>query len=129
LGIQSHLDASINHLFNRNKFRKFLHDVASLGLKIFITELDVADQKLPADVYTRDRLVAEAYESFLSAVLDEPAVTTVITWGLSDRYTWLSNFAPRNDGLPVRSLPLDDQLNRKLAWNAMAKAFDNAPRR
>jgi endo-1,4-beta-xylanase len=128
-GIQAHLDASINHLFNPTKFKKFLSNVASLGLKIFITELDVTDQNLPPDIDTRDRLVAEAYKDFLSVVLDEPAVISVITWGLSDRYTWLSDFTPRKDGLPVRPLPLDDQLNRKLAWNAIARAFDNAPKR
>jgi endo-1,4-beta-xylanase len=129
LGIQAHLDASNNKNLNPEKFKQFLSDVASLGLKILITELDVKDTNLPADINTRDRLVAEAYEDYLSVALDEPAVIAVITWGLSDRYTWLSQFAPRPDGLPVRPLPLDDRLNRKLAWNAIARAFDNAPKR
>ena len=53
----------------------------------------------------------------------------MVTWGLSDRGSWLSPHAPRQDGLPVRPLPLDAQLNRKLAWNAIANAFDNAPKR
>ena len=128
-GIQAHLFASSNKYFNPTKFRKFLSEVANLGLKILITELDVSDQDLPQDINTRDRLVAEAYEDFLTAALDEPAVIAVITWGLSDRYTWLSEFAPREDGLPVRPLPLDAQLNRKLAWKAIANAFDNAPKR
>jgi len=61
--------------------------------------------------------------------LDEKAVIAVITWGLSDRYSWLSEFEPRDDAAPVRTLPLDDQMRHKLAWNAIARAFDNAPQR
>jgi endo-1,4-beta-xylanase len=124
LGIQSHLIAYQRH-FNPDKLRTFLSDVANLGLKILITELDVRDQKLPADISTRDRMVAAAYEDYLSVVLDEKAVIAVITWGLSDRYTWLTNFAPRPDKLPVRPLPLNSNLQRKLAWNAIARAFEN----
>ncbi|NES25899.1 MAG: endo-1,4-beta-xylanase, partial [Symploca sp. SIO3E6] len=129
LGIQGHLRGHQLEQLNPKKLRAFLADVADLDLKIMITELDVRDHKLPKDIDVRDRLVAKAYEDFLSVVLDEPAVMAVFTWGLSDRDTWLSKFARRKDGLPVRPLPLDAQLNRKLAWNAIARAFDNAPMR
>jgi endo-1,4-beta-xylanase len=128
LGIQAHLRADETR-FNPRKLRTFLNDVAGLGLKLIISELDVADNKLPKDVNVRDRIVAGVYEDYLSVVLDEPAVIALITWGLSDRSTWLSQHTPREDKAPVRPLPLDDQLNRKLAWNAIARAFDKAPRR
>lgn len=130
-GIQAHLNASLNQRFNQNKYRQFLRDVASLGLKIQITELDVIEKWLPEnmELATRDLLVAQAYHDFLEVALDEPAVNTVVTWGLSDRYTWLTWFAPREDGSSVRPLPLDQQLNRKLAWNAIAEAFAKAPKR
>jgi endo-1,4-beta-xylanase len=128
LGIQSHLsgDRKIDDL---KKFRYFLQDVASMGLKILITELDVKDQKLPFDINERDRIVAAAYEDYLSVVLDEQAVIAVLTWGLSDRYTWLNEFKPRADRAPSRPLPLDAQMQRKLAWNAIARAFDHAAKR
>ncbi|WP_341531520.1 endo-1,4-beta-xylanase (plasmid) [Nostoc sp. UHCC 0302] len=128
LGIQAHLSASETR-FNPQKLQKFLSDVASLGLKILISELDVKDKELPVNINIRDRLVAATYEDYLSVVLDEPAVTAVITWGLSDRYTWISEFEARPDSLPVRPLPLDADINRKLAWNAIARAFDQAPKR
>ncbi|GAB4141683.1 MAG: endo-1,4-beta-xylanase [Cyanobacteria bacterium J069] len=127
-GIQSHLRASETR-FNAEKLRRFLRDIASMGLKILITELDVSDQGLPADLEDRDRRVADAYRAYLDVVLDEPAVIAVLTWGLSDRYTWLAEFKPREDGLPVRPLPLDENLERKLAWGAIAQAFDQAPAR
>lgn len=127
LGIQSHLSGS--RASNYKKLRQFLRDVASLGLQIMITELDVIDEELPSDITIRDRIVARAYEDFLSAVLDEPAVTTIITWGLSDGYTYHTDFHSRSDGMPVRPLPLDASLKPKLAWNAIARAFDSAPSR
>ena len=129
LGIQSHLEGHRNKEFDGNKFRQFLSDVASMGIKIIISELDVRDHKLPNNIAKRDRAVAEAYYEYLSVVLDEPAVTTVINWGLSDRYTWLTDFSPRNDGAAVRPLLLDQQYLRKSAWNAVAKALKEAPSR
>jgi endo-1,4-beta-xylanase len=128
LGIQAHLSGDETR-FNPDKLRKFLSDVASLGLKIMITEMDVRDHKLPLDIPTRDRVIAGVYQDYLDAVLDEPAVIAVLNWGLSDRYTWLSKFAPRPDQQPVRPLPLDDKMQRKLAWNAMSIAFRNASKR
>ncbi|OUL22562.1 endo-1,4-beta-xylanase [Nostoc sp. 106C] len=128
LGIQSHLEANGNK-FNPKKLQTFLSRVADMGLKIMITELDVIDKKLPLDTRARDRFVAATYEDYLGAVLQEPAVITVISWGISDRYTWLSEFFRRADGAAVRPLPLDANLKPKLAWNAIARAFDRAPRR
>jgi endo-1,4-beta-xylanase len=102
-----------------------------MNLKILITELDVTDKNLPLDVSVRDRLVAATYEDYLDTVLQEPAVIAVLTWGLSDRYTWLnwSNSRQRLDRWPARSLPLDNDFKRKSAWNAIARAFDAAPKR
>jgi len=128
LGIQAHLTASETR-FNPKKLRDFLSNVAALGLKIMITEMDVIDQELPLNVVVRDRIVARVYEDYLSVALDEPAMIALVTWGLSDRYTWLSWFRPRYDGSQVRPLPLDANLKPKLAWNAIARVLDKAPMR
>lgn len=131
LGIQSHIWARDTEPLNQKKIRAFVGEVAQLGLKIMVTELDVKDRHLSKDITVRDRIVAQAYEDYLSAVLDEPAVIAVNTWGLSDRYTWLEHpkRGARDDGAPVRPLPLDEQFQRKPAWYAMARAFANAPKR
>ncbi|MBV6522795.1 MAG: Endo-1,4-beta-xylanase Z [Gemmatimonadaceae bacterium] len=121
LGMQSHIAA--NSAIDASKLTAFLDAVAALGLRIFITELDVKDQTLPANIAARDAGVAAMYHTYLSAMLAHPAVSVVITWGLSDRLTWLTNQAPRPDGLPVRVLPLDDQLQRKPAWTAIVNSF------
>ncbi len=131
LGIQSHLGADRHQkaLFNPAKFRQFLRDVANLGLKIIISELDAHDRNLPSNITFRDRAVAKAYSDVLSVALNEPAVIAVTTWGLSDRYTWLSWHSPRQDNLPLRPLPYDDKLKPKQARKALASSFRNASKR
>jgi endo-1,4-beta-xylanase len=124
IGLQAHLSAAETR-FNPNKLRKFLEDISSMGLKIMVTEMDVADRELPYDYKIRDRRVAQVYEDYLSVVLDEPATIAVLTWGLSDRYTWLSKHRARPDKAPVRPLPLDRDLQPKLAWHSIASAFDS----
>jgi endo-1,4-beta-xylanase len=128
LGIQSHLNGERND-FNPQKFRRFLKNVASLGLKIMITELDVIDRSLPTDPNQRDQLVAGIYEDYLTAVLAEKSVTAVVNWGLTDRYTWITDRLPRKDNTPARPLPFDLEFQPKLAWNAIARAINNSPKR
>lgn len=128
LGIESHLTGG-SGTFDKNLFGTFLKKVADLGLKIIVTELDVQDRSFPRDIGTRDRLVANAYGEYLATALAEPAVIGVLTWGLSDRYTWLAKFAERGDKAPVRVLPMDSNLVRKPAWYAMAHAFEAASKR
>ena len=77
------------------KVKDFFAQIADMGLKILITELDVIDKDLPRNVQVRDRIVAKAYSDYLKVALEEPAVIAVITWGLCDKYTWLSEFQSR----------------------------------
>lgn len=131
-GVQAHLKAGAP--FEAAEWRGFLKEVAGLGLTIAVTELDVEDRDLPADVAIRDAATAELAGRFLDATLDERAVQGVTAWGLSDRTTWLNHSYPtydprRPDGLPQRSLPLDRDLGRKPMWSAIARALDAAPAR
>jgi endo-1,4-beta-xylanase len=128
LGIQAHLHRD-NPNFNPDVLSTFLQEVADLGLKIMITELDITEKKLPTEAKLRDRTIAAAYEDYLTVALAQPAVIAVLTWGLSDRYTWLSTAEPRPDGSPVRPLPLDARMNRKLVWNAIARSLDKTTQR
>lgn len=127
LGLQCHL--KVGNRFNEKKFRAFLEEAASLGLRIVITELDIDDQRLPADIADRDQRVADHARQFLDVALDEPAVKSVLSWGLSDRHSWLHIERPRADGVKKRPLPLDEQMARKPLWHALAASFDSAPKR
>jgi len=120
--------------FSAPRLRQFLADVASLGLTIQITELDVTGENAPADITVRDRLVADTYSRFLDAALDEPAVKMVVTWGLSDRHSWIVRRETykakwRKDDAASRPLPFDADLKPKPACEAVARAFAQAPQR
>jgi len=125
LALQGHLDGARPPAFGAG-LADFLRRVAALGLRIFITELDVSDQTLAGAVAERDAAVAGVYRAFLRTVLAEPAVRMVVTWGLSDRYTSQASFRPRADGAPVRPLPFDRALAPKPAAAAMLRAFEAA---
>jgi endo-1,4-beta-xylanase len=130
LGIEAHLTyQGFSSNFNATAFRSFLAQVAARGLNIFITELDVLDDGLKANIATRDAGVAQVYSTFLNAALQEPAVKIVITFGLSDRYTWLQEDFPRRDGAARRPLPFDENLQPKPAYTAILNAFNAAPTR
>lgn len=133
LGIQGHLIAG-GPTLGVKAIRSFLAEVAAMNYRIMITELDIRDTPLPPDVQTRDRAVADLGRRYLDIVLDEQAVVGVITWGLSDKYTWLNAFdlfprQARADRLINRALPLDENMRPKLLREAIAAAFDAAPAR
>ncbi len=127
LGMQSHLEAGVPEL-DQNMLRQFCADVGALGFKIVITEFDVRDNRITGDVNTRDQAVAAHGRAYLDAVLDAPNVMGVVSWGLSDKHTWLNHDYPRADKQLQRALPLDDQLQRTPLWYAIAGAFDAAPK-
>ena len=128
LGIQAHLLADrFAERFHPAGYRQFLDEVADRGLKILITEMDVLDDGLPADVAVRDRGVADVYRRYLDVTLDHPAVKALITFGLSDRYTWLQEDLPREDGAARRPLHFDEDLQPKPAYHALAHSLRDAP--
>jgi endo-1,4-beta-xylanase len=128
LSLQGHLIGERAPAFGR-ALRGFLGEVSDLGLEIYVTELDVDDRRMIGDPAQRDRQVADIYARFLEAVLSEPGVRMVNTWGLADRYTSKSFLAPRSDGGAVRPLPFDLELREKPAARSLRAAFLQAPRR
>jgi endo-1,4-beta-xylanase len=128
LGVQAHLLADqFAQRFDAAGYRRFLSQVADRGLKILITELDVRDDGLPADVAVRDAGVADVYRRYLDVALDEPAVKVVMSFGLSDRYTWLEEDFPRDDGVPRRPLAFDQDLQPKPAYFAISDSLNARP--
>jgi endo-1,4-beta-xylanase len=123
VGLQSHLWANVPSY--GDDFPIFLQELVDMGLKIMITEMDVMESYIPGPVETRDKVVAGIYYDYLSTVLSHKSVVAVLTWGLSDRYTYLTKYKPRSDGGPVRPLPLDSNLNPKPAWYSVVRAFND----
>ncbi|GGE01152.1 beta-xylanase [Aureimonas endophytica] len=126
-GVQGHL--TVGNRFRERVFARFLADLAALDLKIRITEMDVSDQRLPADFALRDGKVADHARQFLDVAFDQPAVVGLVTWGLADPSPWLDAERARPDRLPQRALPLDRDFARKPLWTAIARSLDGAAKR
>jgi endo-1,4-beta-xylanase len=130
LGVQGHLEIGAKP-FSARKLRGFIAAVADLGIEIAVTELDVVDAAAPGDIARRDRMVADEYRRFLEIMLDEKAVRTVFTWGLSDRHSWIVRRESgentwRTDGMAPRPLPFDAALAPKPAWASLAGCLAGA---
>ena len=128
LGMQAHLFANFAS-FDARLLSRFLSEVADLDYQILITELDINDAPNGASVQDRDKAIAAEAKRFLDVALAEKKVTTLLTWGLSDRYTWLHAASTPHRNVLARPLPLDVDLRRKPLWFAIANAFRHAPSR
>lgn len=128
VGVQSHISAGGNHVYGAG-LQHFMEEVQGMGLKLLLTEMDVNDRALPADIPARDRAVAATYGSYLKATLANPAVVAVLTWGITDKYTWLNGEDSRADHQPERALPFDADLRPTMAYVAAVDAVrGTAPR-
>ncbi len=128
VGIQSHISAGPNFHYGAG-LMKFIASVRELDLQVFLTEMEVNDRALPPTAMERDQAVAATYRDYLDLVLADPAVTALLTWGITDRYTWLNHEDARADGKPERPLPFDSNYKPKSAFFAIRDAFDGLPRR
>ncbi len=128
LGLQSHLRAGTK-LPDWANLHRFLEELEALDLQVYITELDVNDEDLAGSIEDRDRMVAEVYQGYLTNVLQHSSVRAVLTWGLTDRDTWLNFRTRQSDKRLRRPLPFDSELRPKPAFYAMLNAITGTSRR
>lgn len=124
IGMQAHLYAE--NPIDVHGLQAFVSDIAALGLDVEITELDVIDWKLPADAATRDRAAASLVSTYLNAVATVLPPKAIVTWGLTDRYSWVHDTFPRKDAARARPLPLDEDYKPKLMMNVLGRYRRNA---
>jgi endo-1,4-beta-xylanase len=132
VGIQSHIKAAQTKTIGKG-LREFMASIREMKLQIFLTELDVNEDDIATnDIAERDRQIAATYLDYLTVTLAEPAVKAVLTWGVSDKHTWLNNgptHHKKQPDRPQRSLPFDPDYQPTPAFFAMRKALDSAPKR
>jgi len=129
VGLQGHLQPRYPH--DSARFIDFVHQLAERKVDIYITEFDVRDDTFPDDIPTRDAMVAQTAEKFLSAVLTVPQVKAVIVWEMADNYSFYTSAAKKKNPLATRlprPLPFDDQMRKKPLYFAIERAFQSAKR-
>jgi endo-1,4-beta-xylanase len=124
VGVQSHLSATDPP--PGAGLQEFVRELGAMGLQVFVTELDINEQKLEGSVAERDAAIARLYKSYVTMMLAEPNVSAVLSWGITDRYTWLNGpkFA-RPDNKPQRCLPLDSDYQPTPSFFALRDAIDS----
>jgi endo-1,4-beta-xylanase len=127
VGIQAHINAGSPYTVGKG-LADYIESVRAIGLEVYLTEMDVYDDDLPDDVQRRDYVVAETYRQFLDVALANPAIKLILTWGVSDRRTWL-NDPPRDHrkhlNRPQRSLPFDSGYRPVRAFFAIRGSFES----
>jgi endo-1,4-beta-xylanase len=127
VGIQSHIHAASPNTIGRG-LADYIDAIRTLGLEVYLTELDVNEDDVPYDdVARRDQAVADTYRQFLHVALAGPAVKALLTWGVSDRRTWLNDGPThhrKQPNRPQRSLPFDPEYKPAPAFLAIRESID-----
>ncbi len=135
LGIQSHIEifaidpATGVGPYAEREWRRFLDEVTGMGYRLLITEFDVKDKALPANIAQRDEKVADFARRYFDLMLDYDAkLDDVLAWGMVDKFNWLQGFDPakRADGQEVRGTPYDSQYRAKPLRTALANVMSAA---
>jgi endo-1,4-beta-xylanase len=135
LGVQSHIrllkPAPVADIVRESErpWRRFLDEVVGMGYKLLITEFDVNDHAAPTDARIRDRMVADYGRAYLDLMLSYPQLGDILAWGMTDRYSWLTDFDPRADKTLKRGTPYDARFRPKPLREAMAAALRSASAR
>jgi endo-1,4-beta-xylanase len=116
VGIQGHLYAELP--IDVEAVAAFGEALKRLGVRLLITELDVIDWNIPGGPEEQDAAAYKVVGDLLDGVFAAGPPEAVITWGITDRYSWIPDVMPRRDGQPCRPLPLDADLRPK-SWHGL----------
>jgi|GEM_PF-836104 len=120
VGFQTHIsyDQDLSEESVRANFKRF----GDLGLDVHVTEMDVSipkDKSRDPDALQKQ---AGQYRKILGACLQTPRCRAFLTWGLTDKYTWIDDSSDK-----TAPLLLDRQYRPKPAYDAV-RALLETPR-
>jgi endo-1,4-beta-xylanase len=111
IGIQGHLYA--DQKIDIPALARFGAELKSLGVFLQISELDVIDWNIEGGPEEQDAAALVVVGDLLEGVFASGRPDSVITWGITDRYSWIPDVMPRRDGQPSRPLPFDAEYRPK----------------
>ena len=123
VGIQMHLNAEILRPTYPDEFRYFLDQARETGVQVLITEMDVY-QGSPGHFPDPLDVQQQIYQTITQVCLDYPYCTSLIVWGVSDRYTWLKHMY--KNLLDPQPLLFDLQFVEKPAFFGVLEALQAA---
>jgi endo-1,4-beta-xylanase len=111
VGLQYHV--SLGYTPSISAVTANIKRLIALGLEVHITEMDVSFSGGSGGESAELQAQANIYGEVLDACLSFPECTAFVTWGYTDKYTWLGS----ND----QPLPFDTHYQPKPAFTALAK--------
>ena len=103
-------------------FRRYIEALGKLGVKVEITELDVA-LPLLGDVADPLAEQAKVYRRVVDACAQARQCVGVTTWNIRDTDTWLDTFPFTSGSAPNLPLLLDGEGNPKPAYQAVKESL------
>jgi endo-1,4-beta-xylanase len=118
VGLQMHI--GINTAPTAADVATNLQRLADLGLKIFISEMDVNG----CAGYSLDQERTQ-YHDIVATCVAQPACAAVTVWGIVDKYSWLNSTTSAGCATGQLPLPLlwDDNFGKKSAYSGVLDAL------
>lgn len=98
--------------------------LTDLGLKVQITEMDISIKDAPGSMEQKLTRQAQLYKDILTICLQNPKCDAFITWGFTDKYSWLTGYTITPNEAP---LIFDTNYLPKPAFNAIVEALRESP--
>lgn len=121
VGFQSHL--GLSYLPDMDSLAQNFRRFNDLGLQVQFTELDMKIQDGEHGLEERLAQQAKAYGDLLRVCLEAEKCTALITWGFTDRYTWIANAT----GEVEAPLIFDASYRPKPAYETIHKLLSSNP--
>lgn len=123
VGLQAHLTLGTTRTGSNAAVDEVIENMTrlgELGLEVHITELDVKFSR--GSDPRRQELQAVDYQNMFEACLAVDACTTIVTWGVTDKYTWIRSDQGIEDAAP---LLFDENYQPKPAYFAVVDVLQN----
>jgi len=125
IGLQSHLKMDKAFI----DLKELCTKLKSLEIDTIITELDIWNPSFFNMGDKNDFINADKVKEYLNVITFLLRPKQIITWGLSDKYSWLSSPKWNRENLlgqHARGLPLDKDFFRKPMWNVLHEIINRA---
>lgn len=119
VGFQSHL--GLSYLPKLDSLAQNFDRFNQLGLAVQFTELDMKIQDGKGSLEERLAKQAKAYSDLLRVCLQAKKCTALITWGFTDRYTWIADVT----GEVEAPLIFDASYRPKPAYDALKEVLSS----
>jgi GH35 family endo-1,4-beta-xylanase len=116
VGLQMHVSAASPP--SESSIAANIRRLASLGLRVNISEMDVRIRDLPGPQANRLETQRSVYHSIVGVCVSEPACDAVTFWGFTDAHSWIDSFFGADD-----PLLFDDRYAPKPAFFGVLDAF------